>query len=186
MLTLATDQSTVLAQAATQPTYLVTATWGGPVNWSTRAAHTIDGITYTPGEVSVRGARNWESATLAIAPSAASTAHFLSGDWVDTDCVISLYPYREHPGIVDAGYFADGYGAFDGIESGAPIVLLAGFLAGGQYSGDGPITLEVRHKSARPLWAPRTLIGPPIANHLPAPGTKFTWAGEVYILESGG
>jgi len=27
-------------------------------------------------------------------------------------------------------------------------------------------------------------IGPPVFNHLPVPGTKFTWAGEVYILEA--
>lgn len=32
--------------------------------------------------------------------------------------------------------------------------------------------------------APRTRLIPPICNHLPAPGTKFTWAGEVYILEA--
>ena len=184
MLSLSSIQQTILAQAATQPTYLVDIEWAGTTQrWSTRGDHEVGGITYTSGQIGVRGAANWRSASIALNPSAAHTTTMMAGDWVGSSCVISLLPIREHPQIIDEGYFADGYGFF-GTEIGDPIVLLNGVLSAAEYSGNGPITLSVRHQATVGKWAPRARLSPPICNHLPAPGTKFTWAGEVYILEA--
>jgi len=184
MLALDAIQQIIVARAATQPTYLVDITWGGEEQrWSSRGDHVVDGVSYTGGQVSVRGAANWRTAGLAIVPTAENTAVMLSGDWVGAACDISLLPVMYHPQILEEGYVEDGYGFF-GTEVGDRILLLRGVIAAAEYSGDGPITLEIRHATTVGKWAPRTLLAPPTANHLPAPGTKFTWAGEVYILEA--
>jgi len=183
MLTLDHIQQVILAQTTTNPTYLVDIEWDGATqHWSTQGEHVVDGTTYTAGQIGVRGSDNWRSATLALNPSAAHTTAMMAGDWVGGSCTISLLPIREHPQIVDDGYFEDGYGFF-GTEVGDPITLLIGVLSAAEYSGNGPISLSVRNVGTTGRWAPRARLTPPICNHLPAPGTKFSWAGEVYILE---
>lgn len=184
MLALSSIQQTIVDQAATQPTYLVDIEWAGATqHWSTRGDHVVSGVTYTAGQIAVRGATNWRAATIALNPSAAHTTTMMAGDWVGGDCAISLLPIREHPQIIDEGYFEDGYGFF-GTEIGDPIPLLIGVISAAEYSGNGPISLSIRHQATAGKWAPRTRLIPPICNHLPVPGTKSTWAGEVYILEA--
>lgn len=184
MLTLSAIQEAILAQAATQPTYLVDINWGGGTqHWSTRADHTVSGIDYTGGEIGVRGAQDWRTADLSLNPSAAHTAVLMSASWRGAACTIWLLPFREHPQLVEEGYAEDDYGFF-GDEVADPILLLDGEVTSAGYSGNGAITLGVRHVGSITRPAPRIRIGPPVFNHLPVPGTKFEWAGEVYILES--
>ena len=184
MLTLSAIQEAILAQAATQPTYLVDINWGGGIQrWSTRGDHTVGGIAYTGGQIGVRGAANWRTASIALVPTAEHAATLALGDWIGASCVVSLYPIKYHPQIIEAGYVEASYG-YIGTETGATITLIDGVLSAGEYSGNGPITLSVRHWATVGRWAPRTRLSPPICNHLPAPGTTFTWAGEVYVLEA--
>jgi hypothetical protein len=183
VLALDFTQQSILAQTTTTPTYLVDIEWGGQRRWSTRADHTVAGITYTGGEIGVRGAQDWRTADLSLNPSAANTAILMSGSWRGAACTIRLLPFREHAQLVEEGYAEEGYGFF-GDEIADPILLLDGEVTSAGYSGNGAITLGVRHVGSITRPAPRTRIGPPAFNHLPTPGTKFTWAGEVYILDS--
>ena len=184
MLTLSSIQQTILAQSTTTPTYLVDLDWSGSTQrWSTRADHVVSGINYTGGEIGVRGAQDWRTAELSLNPSAGHAATLQLGSWRGAACSIWLLPYREHPQLLDDGYVEDGYGFF-GDEVGDPILLLQGQVTSAEYSGDGPIRLGVRHVAALQTPTPRVRLAPPICNHLPTPGTKFEWAGELYILEA--
>ena len=183
MLSLSSIQQTILAQSTTTPTYLVDLDWSGTQRWSTRADHVVSGINYTGGEIGVRGAQDWRTAELSLNPSAGHAATLQLGSWRGAACSIWLLPYREHPQLLDDGYVEDGYGFF-GDEVGDPILLLQGQVTSAEYSGDGPIRLGVRHVAALQTPTPRVRLAPPICNHLPTPGTKFEWAGELYILEA--
>lgn len=184
MLPLSSVQQSILEQASTQPTYLVDIEWDGEsFSWSTRGEHIVAGAIYTSGDVGVRGAQSWRSASIAMVPTAENVQAMLVGDWVGNPCVISLLPIKYHPQIVVPGYAVEDYGFF-GTETGDPIILLDGVLCAAEYSGNGPITLSVRHRATMGQWAPRTRLSPPICNHLPTPGTTFTWAGETYTLEA--
>ena len=111
MLTLSAIQEAILAQAATQPTYLVDINWGGGIQrWSTRGDHTVGGIAYTGGSIGVRGASNWRTASIALVPTAAHTGTLSAGDWIGATCVVSLYPIKFHPQIIEAGYVEASYG----------------------------------------------------------------------------
>lgn len=184
MLALTEIQQIILAQPTSTPTYLVDIDWGGSTqHWSTRADHTVSGIDYTGGDIGLRGAQDWRTAELTLDPSAANTAVLQTGAWRGAACSIWLLPFREHPQLVEEGYAEDDYGFF-GDEIADPILLLQGQVTSAEYSGDNPIRLGVRHVASLRTPTPRVRLAPPICNHLPTPGTKFTWANELYILEA--
>ncbi|MFZ5653159.1 MAG: hypothetical protein ACOY42_01980 [Pseudomonadota bacterium] len=185
MLSLDDNQRAILAERATNPVYLISTMWqDAAARWSTQGDRVVDGLAYQGGIAGVRGADNWRSADITIVPTATDTDWLLTGAWRGQPCTISLLPYRVRPGIVDDGYFEDGYGFFGTEEIGAPVLLLDGVMSAAEYSGSGPITITIRHQATVGRMAPRTKLLPPICNSLPAPGTKFTWASEVYILEA--
>ncbi len=185
MLSLTEIQQIILAQPTSTPTYLVDIDWGGSTqHWSTRADHTVSGIDYTGGDIGLRGAQDWRTAELTLDPSAAHTAVLMSGSWRGADCTISLLPYREHPRLLAEGYVAAGYGFF-GDEIAEPVLLLEGSITSAGYTDTGSIMLGIRHVASITRAAPRLRVGAPTFNHLPTPGTVFTWAGETYVLEAG-
>lgn len=185
MLTLDANQRAILESARTSPVYLISTRWAAAAaRWSTIGDMVVDGHTYSGGIAGVRSADDWRTASISIVPDQTSADWLLSGAWRGEPCDISLLPYRTVPGIVEDGYFEDGYGSFGDAEVADPIPLISGIISAGEYSGNGPITLSVRHRAQVGKWAPRIRLLPPITNHLPVPGTRFSWAGEAYILEA--
>lgn len=57
----------------------------------------------------------------------------------------------------------------------------------GEVASIGTVACEFALQPAADALAmlPATLIGPPLLNHAPSPGARYTWGGQDYILEPG-
>lgn len=175
-------QTTLLAEDATRPIYLVEMQFGDePENLSTNGAQTVGFTTYAGSDVGVSGMGDWTQARIRLMPTAARSAALLSPDWRGRPCKIYLLPCSEYPELIEPGYVEPGY-ALQGVVKADPMLLLDGVITGGaigQY-----VELEVSHRALLRRWTPRLRISAPTCNHLPPPGTRLAWEGDIYILES--
>lgn len=182
MLNVTASQQALLDEAVTKPIYLIDIEFPTPESLSTNGDQTVGAVTYIGGEIGLSAAADWATASVRLPPSAARVQTLIAGDWRGKSAQIYLlpavdYPLRIVPGYVKAGYGRQGFVVDD------PILLIDGILTGASADASA-LTIEVTHRGRVGKWAPRIRLMPPICNWLPAPGTRLTWAGEVFVLEA--
>jgi hypothetical protein len=119
------------------------------------------GGSYVSSDVRVTALNNWMSAQLEFDATTQQVGWVIGGDWVRASATISLLP-------------ADGV---------APVLLLSGIVTAAA-AGPDKVRYTVTHRGAAGRWTPRIRMTSAWLNHLPAPGTRFLWQGDTYILES--
>lgn len=181
MRDLAADQLEIVSHRETMPVYLVEINLSGQERLSTSGDRTVGDEVYAGGDVGVRGLDNWAAAQIRLRATPERVAQVLAPGWRGADCRIWLLPYYEYPRLIEDGYYDDGL-AMSGPYTAAPILLLDGVLTGAAV-GDA-VELSVAHRAAVARWVPGIRIAAPLCNHLPRPGTVFTWAGDNYTLEA--
>lgn len=182
MLSVTSGQSELINESVTKPIYLIDIEFPTEEHLSTNGDQTVGAITYLGGEIGLSAAADWATASVRLPPSVARMQALITGDWRGKPAKIYLLPAVNYPQRLADGYVQPGY-ARDGFVVDDPILLIDGVLTGA--SGDsGAITIEITHAGRVGKWAPRIRLMPPICNWLPAPGTRLSWAGEIFVLEA--
>lgn len=183
MRSLTSLQQTLLSAPDTVPVYLVALDFTGPEWLSTNGPQTVDGQAYSNGEVALAALGNWTQARLLLRPTAARLARLKDPDWRMAPCTIWQLPTVDYPMLIEPGYVEPGY-ALQGRVQAPPLKLLDGVLAAGSMAQNGALELMVTHRALVRRWTPRLRIAAPLCNHLPPPGTRLEWEGEVVVLEA--
>lgn len=176
-------QASLLSEPATVPVYLVELDFTHPERLSTNGDQVVAGEVYAGGDVALGALGNWTQARLRLRPTAERVARLMAPDWRNTACRIWQLSTADYPELIEPGYVEPGY-ALQGRVQAEPLQLLDGVLASGGVSQNGFLELSVTHRALVRRWTPRLRIAPPLCNHLPPPGTRIEWAGEVVVLEA--
>lgn len=121
----------------------------------------ITSVAYAASDVRVSAMSNWMEAALEFAADADEVGIVTGGDWVRAPCAIYLLPAS-------------------GVD---PVLLLDGVVTAAAANAER-VRYTVTHRAAAGRWTPRVRMTSQWLRHLPAPGTRFLWQGDTYILES--
>lgn len=175
------DQLAIVSSRETSPVYLVEINLAGQELLSSNGDQTIGEALYVGGDLQVAGINNWTSAKIRLRATPERVQQILATGWRNSACKIWLLPAIRLPQLIAEGYYAEGYAA-EGVQTADPILLLDGVLTGG--SAKDAVELDCVHRAFLSRWVPGIRIAAPICNHLPRPGTTFTFDGATYTIEA--
>lgn len=175
-------QLAALSQDTTRPIYLVDLLFSGePEFLSTNGNRLVGNEQYVGGDIAVAGVGDWTQASIRLTPTPARVSALLNDAWRGTACRVWLLPVSKLFQFWAEDYAVEDYG-HQGATQHEPILLLDGVLTAGRLSDS--LELEVAHRALLRRWTPRLRAAPPVCNHMPAPGSRVEWQGEVFTLES--
>lgn len=181
MRTLDADQLALISSRNTAPIYLIELNLAGQELLSTSGDQTVGSSLYVGGDAAVAGLNNWTSARIRLRASTTRVEQIAATGWRGSVCKIWLLPAVRTPRLVEEGYYASGY-AVEGVQTATPILLLDGVLTGG--SAKETVELDCVHRAMVARYVPGIRISAPLCNHLPRPGTTFSWDGDTYTIEA--
>lgn len=181
MRSLDAEQLALVSARETMPIYLVEINLAGQELLSTNGDQTVGTSLYVGGDVAVAGLNNWTTAKIRLRATAARVGQITSAGWRNSTCRIWLMPAVRWPFLVDEGYYESEY-TLEGLQSATPILLLDGVLTGATASET--VELDCVHRAMVAKWVPGIRIAAPLCNHMPRPGTTFSWEGENFTVEA--
>jgi len=168
--TLPTLLSTEVVKTVTMPFHVIEIGWSPTSRLSTGATVAWNGYTWTGGVATLDDLRALPGGALEGTLSLANTddavgATVLAADLAETPVTIwALY----------------GAGPF---TSGDALQVFTGVLDGADLSVTR-VSLGLVSAGRRRLTGPRLYCQPPTCNHMPPPGTRIVWGGDVFILNA--
>lgn len=167
-----TALDTAQQQTVIEPVFLIELFFRSlTLRYSTRQTVTYNGNTYVGGH----GAR---VTTIKTTGSGAMTAEVEIPNY---NRALSALVLGEGINNVTAK-IRKGYGSGDTLAADVVIPRFIGVISSVPAIGD-VVRLSLVTDNIMTQYSPRTLIGPPVFNHIPRSGTILIWGGETYVLE---
>lgn len=169
MKTLSSSTSNAVAATVTKPGYLVQIDTTPVIRLSSRGTQSWDDEAWTGGRILRSSistlAGGEQKAALELVNSDLAYSALALGS-ILSDIPVRMWKfYADNPAVGD------------------PVQVFEGVIDGVEITSDS-VRFDLVSENARVLSSPRRFIGPSTGfNNLRPAGTKFTWNGQVYVLE---